>query len=244
CTKHLTTVEYWIGGQQYMIHQHNDSLDHGTTLWDSSKVLALYFYQLKKNSKIKPTDYVLELGAGTGLSGILTSSLGLSTIITDQEHIVSLLKLNAKLNISLIPKIEEKEKEVEMVIKRNCDYFQTSQLDLNPLLIVDRLVWGDQKDMERYQKLSLTYPFKYILAADCIYDINILEFFLETLDKIVIDSKTIILISLEPRDPFVVETFVKRAKETGFSVTKINKSKLPPPYNVNDAPCEIYKLKK
>src|SRR6266511_842001 len=64
--------------------QQIDSLNHGTTIWDSSIITSKYLYQYSNNSSTAATKKTcIELGSGCGLLGLVMCSLGFSTTLTD-----------------------------------------------------------------------------------------------------------------------------------------------------------------
>jgi len=71
----------------------------GATVWDAGLVLAKYF----ENTTTFPVGHfkgkrVLELGAGTGVVGIILAALGAKVLLTDRSHLLPLLRENIQTN--------------------------------------------------------------------------------------------------------------------------------------------------
>src|SRR5436305_8039300 len=83
------------------IKQQNDSLNHGTTIWDSSIITARYMQHLLRSSNVSLNDKkCIELGSGCGLLGLVMCSMGLRTTLTDLEYVVvNILQDNVKYNL-------------------------------------------------------------------------------------------------------------------------------------------------
>ncbi|XGW31171.1 hypothetical protein V3C99_009826 [Haemonchus contortus] len=71
--------------------------DVGGVVWDSALVAAYYFI---KNSEKYRNKKVLELGAGTGICGLVLAALGADVILTDLPSRVALLQKNYEINKS------------------------------------------------------------------------------------------------------------------------------------------------
>ncbi|MCO5575710.1 hypothetical protein L7F22_029513 [Adiantum nelumboides] len=84
---------------------------------------------------------VLELGAGTGMVGILCAVLGAHSVITDLPHVIPNLEYNAKLNEDVI---------------------QSS--GLGGSVVVKMLRWGERADVE-----AINCSFDLIVASDVVY---------------------------------------------------------------------------
>ncbi|KXN68370.1 hypothetical protein CONCODRAFT_72298 [Conidiobolus coronatus NRRL 28638] len=231
CTKHIRSLNFQVNQFDLKIEQLNQSGEHGTTVWDSSKVLSLFLIQmLNTRSKFedRSNKYCLELGSGCGLAGLSAASTGVKTILTDLNHIVPLLKQNISINKY---GIEERWAGYNM-------NQQSTPLNYQDQIQVRELNWLDF-DKDQFEEIK----FDYILAADCIYEIELIPPFLQAVIQFS-SFKTQIFVSLEPRDPRVIDAFVEESKKHGFSVVKIPRSKYPSPYNTLSAPCNMYKLKK
>jgi predicted nicotinamide N-methyase len=82
-------------------------LGTGLVTWDGAVVLAKY---LDKHRDLVHDRSVLELGAGTGLSGIATAVLGASRVLlTDLEYTVENLRRNIDLNAAVITASKQHE---------------------------------------------------------------------------------------------------------------------------------------
>ncbi|XP_069772699.1 protein N-lysine methyltransferase METTL21D isoform X4 [Narcine bancroftii] len=77
----------------------------GFVVWDAALVLAKYletssFYQ--GNHHVFSGKNVVELGSGTGVVGLMASTLGANVIVTDLEELQDLLEININANKHLV----------------------------------------------------------------------------------------------------------------------------------------------
>ncbi|XP_053546501.1 EEF1A lysine methyltransferase 3-like [Bombina bombina] len=90
---------YVFCGQELRITQHyGANLGVAAPVWDAALELCGYFEEQKLNFKGKK---VLELGAGTGIVGILASLLGGQVTLTDLPHALPQINKNVSANIPL-----------------------------------------------------------------------------------------------------------------------------------------------
>lgn len=80
-------------------------LEFGTVIWDGALGLCQYFDEHKINFSQKK---VIELGAGTGMLGILIALLGAEVTITDKPNLLRQIQQNVSVNIpsSDIPRVK------------------------------------------------------------------------------------------------------------------------------------------
>ncbi|XP_041827922.1 protein-lysine methyltransferase METTL21D [Melanotaenia boesemani] len=81
--------------------------DVGCVVWDAAIVLAKYleteqFYEPSSGVNVWSGTTVVELGAGTGVVGLMAATLGAQVIVTDLEDLQNLLKVNIQENQTLI----------------------------------------------------------------------------------------------------------------------------------------------
>ncbi|XP_042321089.1 protein-lysine methyltransferase METTL21D isoform X2 [Sceloporus undulatus] len=121
----------------------------GSVVWDAALVLARF---LEKESEAAsssslglslPRAEVLELGAGTGLVGLMAACLGANVTVTDLEEVQDLLKMNIENNWHLITgsiqaKVLKWGEDVtdflpspDYILMADCIYYEES---LEPLL--------------------------------------------------------------------------------------------------------------
>jgi predicted nicotinamide N-methyase len=132
-TKHLSHFRVDILGcadGPIMIQQQQDTLRHGTTVWDSAKVLLAYFEKKLAKTISGSSDNWLELGSGCGLIGIALFKMSkeLSVTLTDQQDILRLLHQN---------------------VSRNCGSSSRAK--------VVRLSWGCEEDMTAFSSTAFKY---------------------------------------------------------------------------------------
>ncbi|XP_075055431.1 EEF1A lysine methyltransferase 3 [Mixophyes fleayi] len=88
---------YEFCGQELRITQHyGASLGVAAQVWDAALHLCEYFEEQKLNFKGKK---IIELGAGTGIVGILVSLLGGHVTLTDLPQILPQIKKNVSANV-------------------------------------------------------------------------------------------------------------------------------------------------
>ncbi|KAM4700469.1 EEF1A lysine methyltransferase 3 [Discoglossus pictus] len=88
---------YQFCGRELHITQHyGANLGVAAPVWDAALYLCSYFEENKLNFKGKR---VLELGAGTGIVGILVSLLGGQVTLTDLPHALPQIRKNVNANL-------------------------------------------------------------------------------------------------------------------------------------------------
>ncbi|XP_069828353.1 EEF1A lysine methyltransferase 3 [Dendropsophus ebraccatus] len=89
---------YRFCGQELRITQHfGANLGVAAPVWDAALYLCRYFEEQKMNFKEKK---IIELGAGTGIVGILVSLLGGRVTVTDLPHALPQIRKNVSVNVS------------------------------------------------------------------------------------------------------------------------------------------------
>ncbi|XP_077394458.1 protein N-lysine methyltransferase METTL21D isoform X2 [Festucalex cinctus] len=81
--------------------------DVGCVVWDAAIVLAKYletkqFYDPSSGVNLWAGQRVVELGAGTGVVGLMAATLGADVTVTDLEELQTLLRVNIQDNQTLI----------------------------------------------------------------------------------------------------------------------------------------------
>ena len=125
-----------IGSNELVINQ-NLSYGYAGEVWDAALVFSYFLINKKSQSIIIPANKtVLELGAGTGIIGLITGALGAKKLIlTDKGGCTKLLLENYELNKKIMSKdIECEVKELDWLkedykdIKDEIDYIVGSDL--------------------------------------------------------------------------------------------------------------------
>ncbi|KAL0066078.1 Ribosomal protein lysine methyltransferase [Marasmius tenuissimus] len=169
--------------------------DTGSVLWHASVDFARLILQqihfpdptahsLVDRDKLKEC-HILELGAGTGLLGIVLSPLIRKYTITDIDDLVPLIKKNVQLNVPEFPK------------------------DSN--LVVTSLDWVtlQQVPPSKRPEVFAFDPVDLVLVVDCIYHPSLLPSLLETLNFLAIPGTTTVLVVVELRASDVVTEFLQ-----------------------------------
>ncbi|XP_075708070.1 EEF1A lysine methyltransferase 3 [Rhinoderma darwinii] len=88
---------YKFCGRELRITQHfGANLGVAAPVWDAALCMCTYFEEQKLNFKGKK---VIELGAGTGIVGILVSLLGGHVTVTDLPHALPQISKNVSVNV-------------------------------------------------------------------------------------------------------------------------------------------------
>ncbi|KAI9321515.1 putative methyltransferase-domain-containing protein [Dichotomocladium elegans] len=250
-TKGLPTFSITLSpGLSLDLSQLNNTQMHGTTVWDSAKVLAFYLMDtLKRPSSWTFSDdgklmlqnpkRCIELGSGCGLGGLTMAALGYETTVTDLPFVVDhVLRTNLERNTRTI------KDWWYQLLAQNPNYVSSRPTLADPPITVEPLDWLRFTDENEHDYASnfLRAPYHYILAADCIYCLEMLPPLLKSCHKLA-SPTTVILVALERRDDIVVNNFVEQAKKFGFDARMIPKKTLRSKL-VGNEDIEIWKLKK
>jgi predicted nicotinamide N-methyase len=209
------------------IKQQNDTLNHGTTIWDSSIITAQYMQHLLHSSSNSLNDKkCIELGSGCGLLGLVMCSMGLQTTLTDLEYVVvNILQDNVKRNLWILNQHRHEN-----------NFLLDAQVKI--------LDWT----VTRLRPPEFTPPYDYIVATDCVYSLDLIHHFVRCINELA-NEKSLIFCGLERRDQLVTETFVNACK-SGFNIIKISEKKLKKIIfknfddDIRNINVEIYRLKK
>ncbi|XP_028854388.1 protein N-lysine methyltransferase METTL21D [Denticeps clupeoides] len=131
--------------------------DVGCVVWDAAIVLAKYletqFFNPQDGVCTWSSKNVLELGAGTGLVGIMAATLGAKVTLTDLEDLLPLLHLNIRANEALVTgsisaKVLEWGQNVadflpcpDFILMADCIYYEES---ITPLMETLKTLSGPQ----------------------------------------------------------------------------------------------------
>ncbi|KAK9812794.1 hypothetical protein WJX72_003942 [[Myrmecia] bisecta] len=202
-THFSTTVTVELFGLDLHLAQDPSSHNLGTTVWDSSIVLAKYLEKNAKRGELARHKVkgkrTLELGSGMGLGGMAAAMLGSEVVLTDVASVVPLLQRNYENNLSPAA-------------------LQGSDLQwLNQVgkLTVQELDWAEPKHYAAVQP-----PYDFVLAADCVYHEQLVEDLLRTL-LAVTDAKSMVLVANELRSDSVHGRFMEIC-EPHFTIKKLS----------------------
>ncbi|ORX33878.1 hypothetical protein BCR36DRAFT_581133 [Piromyces finnis] len=242
-TKHLAYIDYSFGNISIRIKQNQSSFLTGTTIWDASHVLSDYLnniFRKKSNSISKPPlqgKYCLELGSGCGLTGILVTLLGANTIFTDRQDTLFILEDNVGSNIPNFSKTQKEFKNIDTTKELEGD-----NTTFAGQALVKELDWEQPVSKDIYDPETPDHiEYDYVLAADCVFNIEMLDPFINTLVH-VCGPHTQAFVAMERRDADVINSFLTRVEERGFTWNRIPKSKLLKVDGVAGV-VEVYKLR-
>uniref|UniRef100_A0A3B3R788 Valosin containing protein lysine (K) methyltransferase n=1 Tax=Paramormyrops kingsleyae TaxID=1676925 RepID=A0A3B3R788_9TELE len=118
--------------------------DVGCVVWDAAIVLAKYletkaFWDPDAGTNLWSGKTVLELGAGTGVVGLMAATLGANVTVTDLEELQHLLHVNIRDNQclvrhgSIVPKVLKWGEDVteflphpDFILMADCIYYEQS----------------------------------------------------------------------------------------------------------------------
>jgi predicted nicotinamide N-methyase len=72
--------------------------EEGVVVWDAALVLAFFLERHREQLKLGEDINVVELGAGTGVVGLVSSALGARCTLTDLDRLIPLLEESISLN--------------------------------------------------------------------------------------------------------------------------------------------------
>ncbi|GHJ86269.1 hypothetical protein NliqN6_2671 [Naganishia liquefaciens] len=175
--------------------------DTGSVIWRSSLFLAKQILQLYHfpNTAAPPfltfdkaaSSRVLELGAGTGVLGILLHELFASWTATDQYDNLKLISRNVKHNG------EPKNMQIEEV----------DWVDLHKEKVQADKKHAGSQHAARTRFLAEEYDL--IMAVDCIYNEALIPPFVSALEHYTIKGKTIVMVVCELRSADVMTVFLE-----------------------------------
>ncbi|XP_042598660.1 protein-lysine methyltransferase METTL21D [Cyprinus carpio] len=133
--------------------------DVGCVVWDAAIVLSKYleteqFCSVQSGVSTWSSKNIIELGAGTGLVGLVAATLGANVTVTDLEDLQPLLQLNIKKNQHLIHtgsitakvlkwggNVEEFLPHPHYILMADCIYYEQS---VEPLVETLKLLAGPE----------------------------------------------------------------------------------------------------
>ncbi|XP_027729707.1 protein N-lysine methyltransferase METTL21A isoform X2 [Vombatus ursinus] len=122
---HKPQATYTFANRTIQIHQDWKQLGVAAVVWDAAVVLCTYLetgaFNLQGCSAV-------ELGAGTGLVGIVAALLGAHVTITDRKIALEFLKSNVQANLPL--DIQPKAVVKELTWGKNLGTFSPGEFDL------------------------------------------------------------------------------------------------------------------
>mmetsp|Transcript_48674 Transcript_48674/g.80740 ORF Transcript_48674/g.80740 Transcript_48674/m.80740 type:complete len:273 (-) Transcript_48674:8-826(-) len=202
----------------------------GATVWDSGIVLAKY---LEAHSHLIKQKSVLEIGAGTGLCGMVCAKLKAKAVLfTDKDCALPLLNKNLFENFLQIAPQQMNQKNKE---SNDCK---------QQLLLSKELTWGDSKQLTALQTFINTHfltfetMFDVIILSDCICWKELHEPLLDTLQAIVAyiskhnkkASIPSILMSYEIRNEQCERNFFKLLEKRNWKYEQLKLDNVDPMY--------------
>ncbi|ORX91173.1 hypothetical protein K493DRAFT_53123 [Basidiobolus meristosporus CBS 931.73] len=184
-----------FNGHEIVIQQNQDqkidiTQNTGNIVWDGAYILSRF---IQKHVKVKGKRCV-ELGAGTGLVGLVTWSLGGKVVLTEIPDLIELTQKNVELNTrALVGDLSEEDVDVKV------------------------LSWGDEAQIN-----DLSPPYEVILGSEILYLKDFHKDLLKTLCRLS-DSKTEIYMVYKERG-LGEEKFFMLAKRFSFDIEQNSKT--------------------
>ncbi|KTF94294.1 hypothetical protein cypCar_00032861 [Cyprinus carpio] len=122
---HQTSAEFNLANHRIRLSQDWNRLGVAAVVWDAAVVLCMFLEMGTVDLKGKR---VIELGAGTGLVGIVAALLGASVRITDREAALEFLTANVRENIP--PGQQGAVQVSELTWGENLHLYPTGSFDL------------------------------------------------------------------------------------------------------------------
>ena len=161
------------------------------------------------DSRVQNNKTCLELGSGCGLGGLIMASLGFETVLTDLPEVVDRV-LQSNCNSA-----------IDDITDWWCHLGHTAQVIEPPKITVQSLNWISLLDQQENPNQS----YHYIIASDCIYEIELVGPLLNCI-RYYSSPSTITFIAMERRDDTVVDGFIEKAKSFGFEARMVLKKLL------------------
>ena len=180
----------------------------GTQVWRGSLLLCDF---LVHNEKDFDGCIALELGGGVGLCSIVMARVAKKVYCTDVNDVLKICAANMMRNCDIFKYLSS---DNAVVVVRELDFFQSSRV----LDGMDSDSGWTKEDKSDLRKLSV------IIASDVIYDDNLTDAFLETVERLFDLSRDVVLyISLEKRINFTLQALEVVSPAYDYFMTKVEK---------------------
>jgi predicted nicotinamide N-methyase len=164
----------------------------GFRVWDAGMILAKWL-----ETTVKPSDTVLDLGCGSGLSGIAAAFCGAHTTLSDKSAIEARTQENIRLNAATIGNAGGR-----------CEFKPLDWMQLPP------------KNTPLTQVGFPLNNYKYIVASDVLWAPIFIKPFLEVLQLCVKDPSSTIVVVQKVRDEGVDQAFISALSQYGFALDR------------------------
>merc|ERR1719487_2598448 len=164
----------------------------GFRVWDAGMILAKWL-----EAAVKPSDTVLDLGCGSGVSGIAAALVGAHATLSDKAAIEARTKENIRLNATMVANAGGQ-----------CEFKALDWLQLPP------------RDTP-LTKVGFPHDnYKFIVASDVLWAPFFIQPFLEVLQLCVKDPLSTVVVVQKVRDPAVDEAFLSVISQYGFALDR------------------------
>lgn len=167
----------------------------GFRVWDAGMILAKWL-----ETTIRPSDTVLDLGCGSGISGIAAGLVGGHVTLSDKAAIEGRTNTNIQLNAANVA-----------AAGGRCEFRSLDWTQLPPML------WAGAP------LTKVGFPcdnYKYVVASDVLWAPFFIQPFMEVLSLCVRDPSTTIVVVQKVRDEGVDDAFLKVLPQYGFALER------------------------
>mmetsp|Transcript_12010 Transcript_12010/g.13955 ORF Transcript_12010/g.13955 Transcript_12010/m.13955 type:complete len:309 (-) Transcript_12010:654-1580(-) len=176
----------------------------GLGVWGGAECMSKFLIENPQNITNKN---VLELGAGTGLCGLVSYHLGASHItLTDGDsQVLRNLRENIRRNI-------ETDTTIDTTTNTTTTITATTNSFGNRKIVCPQLIWG--KDLDRF--VNQYGPQDVILSSDCCYMPAALEPFWKTVDALLSKDNGVVIYVMVSASQVSEKALLNKPLEYGF----------------------------
>ncbi|PCH43488.1 hypothetical protein WOLCODRAFT_132788 [Wolfiporia cocos MD-104 SS10] len=188
--------------------------DTGSVVWRASVDFAQFvlsqYHTRAPNPLFDPVAlrnaHVFELGAGTGLLGIVLSNIVARYTVTDIEPLVPLITKNLSLNL---PRFSQPKPSPRRSKHSNTSSSSSDNSANVTAEVLDWITLHNAPAASR-EKLFAYPPVDLLLIVDCIYHPSLLPSLLTTINFLTTPERTAVFVMVELRAEDVVREFLER----------------------------------
>jgi predicted nicotinamide N-methyase len=209
--------DFLIAGKPVMLYAEKPTApgETGWRVWDAGMILAKMF-----ESHVQPRQTVLDLGCGSGISGIAAALCGADVTLSDKAAVEARTMHNVALNGQNVAAAGGQ------CVFRVLDW-QRLPPSSTPL-----------------SQVGLPYErYDFVVASDVLWAPVFIKPFLEVLRLTVRDSATTVIIVQKIRDPSIDEEFIATLPKAGFTLVKNELSTDVVDRQVSNVQTRIYTLR-
>jgi predicted nicotinamide N-methyase len=188
------------------------SFGYAGEVWDAALVLSHFLInKSKKHNFSLKGKKILELGSGTGIGGLMCSSLGAKKVyLTDKDENLEILKKNLELNKS------------KGIIPNDCE------------VVIARLDWSKKEEYTSAKFIPKDESFDLILCSDLIWNLNYFDDLKDVINYFARNESTEVLMAYQYRQRSDIDFFNKMKEGNQWKVERVPESWLDEEYRSED----------